>query len=322
MTHDLTPVTTVAAVTTLQQVAALQQADPTAKHNDLQAVADDLAQKRAASTAPLPDLTDPASVASDASALKQASAPEGSYAGTATTTAVAANSNQKLGGTQHLAALIDGTGKFLVVAMHDPSQKSPQNDNNNGNNTNGNNPNSNGNGGDSHGNNDGKDGNFATGTVTADGVVTAITKDGSVKVTGLFTAGVGSGTWQRTDGSAGGTWTLTLLKQPYSGLYSGKYASNTDGGGKGDFAILVLDDNTLFISGAGYNNQGGPISGTGSANSTGAITFQVTDATGTTVTGSGQIDLTNHSLSGTWTSTSGETGTFTGRANHADNADL
>lgn len=342
VTHDLTPVSTVAAVTTLKQAAALDQADPTAKHSDLQAVADDLAQKRAASTAPLPDLTNSASVASDANALKQAAAPQGSYAGMALTTAVSSgNTNQKVGDTTRLASLIDSTGNFLVVAIPDKTKNgNGNNSNGNGNNSNGNGNNSGGNGGNgnnsganngngSNGSNgqhdDGKDGNFAIGTVTSDGVVTAVTKDGGIKISGLFTAGVGSGVWQRTDGSQSGTWTLTLLKQPYSGLYSGKYVSTTNtsgpGGGKGDFAILVLDDNTLFISGASHDS-GGPITGTGTANSTGAITFQVSDTYGAMVTGSGQIDLTNHSVSGTWSSSAGDMGTFMGRANRADNSDL
>ena len=362
--HNLTPNTTVAAVAVIAQAAALKAADPTSTHTNLQALADVLVQKRQADNTPPPDCTNPAAVTSDANTLTQATAPKGSYTGEAITTAVSAgNTNQKVGDTTRLAAQIDASGHFFLVALGHNDKTTATAATGTG---------TSGNGGNSGGNSGG-DGNFAVGSVTSSGIVNATTKDGSIKVAGIFTSGAATGTYHSVDGTQSGTWTLTLLKSTYAGLYAGKYVTlnsgNTTGGGtgtgdggttgdgsggstggstggsagsgtgngtgsagsgglsigissngtKGDFALLVLDDNSAIIMGAGSS---GSVYGTGTVSATGAVTFTVTDSSGTTVTGAGQIDATAHTVTGTFTSSNAEIGQFDGRSDNADTSDL
>ena len=375
--HDLTPNSTVAAVAVIAQVAALKAADPTSKHTNLQALADDLVKKRVADNTPPPDCTNPAAVNSDANTLRQATAPKGSYSGLAITTAVSAtNTGTKVGDTNQLAAQIDASGHFLVTALDNHQGSST----NNG--TSGNGNNSGAKGGSNNGGatgtttqGGGDDSNFAFGTVTTDGIVNATTKNGHIKIVGIFNSGVGSGTYQSSDGSESGTWSLTLLKSKYAGLYAGKYVSfnsgNTTGGGngngsggntgngggsgngtgngsgdgtgsgtgsgsggsgslnltissdgvKGDFALLVLDDNTAIISGAGSATTSS-VYGTGTVSATGVLTFTVTDGSGGVSTGTGQIDPVAHTVTGTYTVGAVEGGQFAGRSDHADTSDL
>ena len=333
--HDLTPNSTVAAVAIIQQAAALKAADPTSKHTNLQALADDLVKKRVADGTPPPDCTDPAAVSSDANTLKQATAPKGSYSGLATTTAVSAgNTNTKIGDATPLAAQIDAAGHFFLAAISNHSAQTPTTGTTSAGTKSG----------------DSSD-NFAVGSVTADGVVNATTKDGRIKAVGLFTSGVGTGTYRNVDGSESGTWSLTLLKSAYAGLYAGKYVSfaagssgngtgtggnngGETGGGSGglnlgisgngvksDFALLVRDDNTAIISGAG-SDATPSIYATGSVSATGALTFTFKDSSGATVTGIGQIDAAAHTVSGSFATGAIASGQFAARSNHADTSDL
>ena len=290
--HDLTPTSTVAAVTTLQQIAVLKSVDPTAKNNNLQAIADDLAKKRDDAHLPPPDLTDPDAVAAAVTTLKQSAAPIGSYAGTATTTVAAAGSNgDTVGGTNRLAAQIDVAGKFFLMALPgDKTSTTATGGNGSGGDT-GSNGSSNGNGGSSggsgtgtatHGGDNGSD--FAVGTVTADGIVNATTKNGKVKVTGLFTGGVGVGTWSQTDGSASGIWSLALLTKPYSGLYAGKHYTDVQGSNNGSGG-----NGNNSGSGAGSNNSGGS-GGNGSSNTGGSNGSSGAGSNGTGTAGSGGSD--------------------------------
>ncbi len=343
--HDLNPNSTVAAVAVIAQVAALKAADPNSKHANLQSLADDLVKKRVADNTPPPDCTNPAAVSSDANALRQATAPKGSYSGLATVTVVsAANTKSKIGDTTLLAAQIDASGKFFVAALDNHTGQSKTTAAATG--TNGT---ATQNGNDSPGD------NFAVGTVTPDGVVSATTKNGKIKIAGLFTAGAATGTYQSADGSESGTWSLSLLKNTYAGLYAGKYVSfnsgGTTGGGTGtgtggngagsggatgsgglnlgissdgvksDFALLVRDDNTLIISGAGSATTRS-IYGAGTVSAKGAVTFTFSDSSGATVTGTGQIDATAHTLTGTFSTGTIESGQFAARSDHADTTDL
>lgn len=374
--HDLTPNSTVAAVAVISQVAALKAADPTSKHTNFQALADDLVKKRVADNTPPPDCTDPAAVSNDAKSLKQATAPKGSYSGLAIVTSVsAANTNTKIGDTNQLAAQIDAAGHFFVTALSNHNKSTSTSGTTTGASgsgaTGGSGNSGNGNSGS---NGSGDDSNFAIGTVTTDGIVSATTKNGHIKIVGIFNSGVGSGTYQSSDSSESGTWSLTLLKSKYAGLYAGKYVSfnsgNTVGGGtgtggdtgsgngngtgsggntgdgsgsgagagsnggsggvnltissngvKGDFALLVLDDNTVIISGSGSATTRS-VYGTGTVSASGAVTFTVSDGSGATVTGAGQIDAIARTVSGTFNTSSAETGQFAGRSDHADTSDL
>ena len=334
--HDLTPNSTVAAVAIIQQLTALRAADPTAKSIDLQKLADDLQKRRDDSNTPPVDCTNPDAVTNDANTLKQAAAPKGSYYGTAVVTTVAAgNTNDKVGDKIPLAAQVDASGHIFLVAIAQSGSKTTAAATTT---TGGTNSGDNGDNGD----------NFALGSVTADGLVNATTKNGQVKLTGIFTSGAATGTWQQTDGSAKGTWTLGFLSKTYSGLYAGKYtvthASSGNGGngtgsgtgsgnggtggvsigisstGSGDFALVVLDDNTALIYGAGVNS-GSSLSGAGTISGSGVLTFTI-NSNGSVITGAGQINPDTHSATGTLTGTKGEAGTFFGRANNADNSDL
>ena len=249
--HDLTPTSTVAAVTTLQQIAVLKSVDPTAKNSNLQAIADDLAKKRDDAHLPPPDLTDPNAVAAAVTTLKQSAAPQGSYAGTAVTTAAAAGSTgDTVGETNRLAAQIDVAGKFFLIAMPgDKTSTTATGSNGNGGST--------GSNGNDTGTSSGKDNSdFAIGTVTADGIVNATTKNGKVRITGLFTGGIGVGTWSQTDGSASGTWSLTLLTKTYSGLYAGKHYTDVQSTNQGSNSGNGANSTSGGNGGNGANGSG------------------------------------------------------------------
>ena len=364
--HDLTPNSTVAAVAVIAQAVALRAADPTSKHANLQSLADDLVKKRVADNTPPPDCTDPAAVSNDASALKQATAPKGSYTGLAITTAIAAgNTNTKLGDTTRLAAQVDASGHFFLAAIDDHTHSNSTTatgttgttGTNTGTSGSGNQSGS-GSAGTSSGGNDSD--NFAVGMVTSDGIVNATTKNGHIKIVGIFNAGVGTGTYQSVDGAESGTWSLTLLTSKYAGLYAGKYVSfdsgtttgggtgtggNTGNGGgtgsgsgngtgsgglnlgisgggvKGDFALLVLDDNTAIISGAGSATSSS-VYGTGTVSTAGVLTFTVKDDSGVIATGTGQLDAVAHTVTGTYAVGDVQNGQFSGRSDHADTSDL
>ena len=333
-----------------------------------------------------PDCTNPDAVSSDANTLRQATAPKGSYSGLAITTAVSAsNTDTKIGDTSQLAAQVDASGHFLVTAL-DNHQGNSTNNGTSGSSNKGSNSGSGNSGTGTQGGGD--DSNFAFGTVTPDGIVNATTKNGHIKIVGIFTSGVGAGTYQSSDGSESGTWSLTLLQSKYAGLYAGKYVSfnagNTTGGGtgdnggntggntgggtgtgsggntgdgtgtgngtgngsgghtgdgsgsiggsgglnisisgggvKGDFALLVLDDNSVIISGSGSATTNS-VYGTGTVSDTGVLTFTVTDGSATAA-GTGQIDPVAHTVTGTYAVGAVEDGQFAGRSDHADTSDL
>lgn len=146
-------------------------------------------------------------------------------------------------------------------------------------------------------------GDFATGQIDANGVLDTKTKNGNIHIRGVFTSGVGIGTWISTDGSRG-TWELKALpKDSFAGLYAGKYTSPD--GKPGDFAMLVLADKSVILVGGKGSDQGMSFQATGTVDDTGKVSITF-DGHGETITIAAQI--TGDSLTGTWTGSTGDNG--------------
>ena len=129
-------------------------------------------------------------------------------------------------------------------------------------------------------------------------------------IQGLFTGTIGVGTWKKADGTEKGTWTTKQLVSQFGGLYAGKYGDGSEI--KGDFALLAKDDGTVWInSGDRGSNHNGSL-GQGTIDANGVITFSLTSGDGGTVTGNGHITTQSNVVEGTWSDTSGGTGTFRG----------
>ena len=283
--RDLDPDSTVATIAAEDAEKTLAAADPGSASADLETVARVFEKKRKATNAPSPDLTKPEDVKRVSDDLKKASSPTGSFYGDYT------------GDTSGKIAALIQSDKFFLISL--PKAGSAQT----GTNTGG--------GSDKSGN------NAVTGSVK-DGVISANGKD--VNITGIFSGDVASGTWKSKDGKQHGTWKLSRLTDALAGIYRGRHkittpAPNAGGGtgsnsdGKGEFTTLVLDDHTVFVfGGQGTADSVHPF-GTGTVNSSGKLQFTLPDSKGN-VTGDGQI--TGDTLSGTYKSTSGEEGVFTG----------
>ncbi len=339
--RNLDPDTTVAAAYAEDLHKSLKSVDADGASSNLQDIAAELEKKRKAENAPPPDLTDPASVTAAVVTLKAEVAPIGSYSGTASSTDGSASK------TMQLAALIGANGKFFMIALNpDQGNKNGSGNNGNGgtgtgtgsgsndNSGNGNNGNGNdnpgtgsgtspgtgtGNGaptggsggsGNGGGNGNGDNDNFAVGTIDTNGVVNATTKNGNVIIQGLFTGSVGVGTWKRSDGKEKGIWSLNKQTSTFGGLYAGKYTGADSN--NGDFALLVNDDGTVWISSGGNQTGNTGAAGKGSIDSAGIVAFTLSSGDGSSVTGSGHITAQANVVEGTWHDSQGNSGTFRG----------
>lgn len=305
-TRPLDPDSTVAAEVAKDQAEAIKAADPNAVIHDLAGIADEMEQKRKEIQAPPPDLTKMESVAAAGAELKLEVAPNGSYIGTA------------VGGkeTIRLGALIKD-GKFFLLALAEKSSSSesttkkartrgedPNNSGNDGENQ--------GAGGGHHQESDGTD--YAFGVVSLEGVLFAQAKDGT-KLTGVFVGKVGKGVWSSPDGDSG-TWSLEKTTNPFAGLYVGTHTGTEAGSGHtntGAFAALLFEDGTFALAGDDERSSGMKVVGTGTYDATGTLTITFNDSNdGGNGNFTANAHITGDDLSGTWSSSDGESGTWNG----------
>jgi len=339
--RNLDPDTTVATQAVKTQLAELLLADPTAKSTDLQTVCQEMEKKRKEAKTPAPDLTKPDAVAADSTALLAQTAPDGSYYG-AFTGDESGNIGAVIKGEQFFIMSISGpkAGGSKSAHRHNSRADTPpagSGDNPNGP---GNNSGSNANQGGSNTGTHGGGGGFIIGRVNKKGILKADGKDG-MKLRGVFTGDVGTGTWDSGKGSKG-TWMLARLKDPQAGLYTGHYSATAPGpvvsppadvttptkaagdsttnldpngsnvtggnnggndngnssGGHGVFAVLILDDHSVIVV-AGNSITGDVwLTGTGTIDATGLITFAIQDATGASISATGQAS--GDTLAGTY----------------------
>jgi hypothetical protein len=291
--RNLTPDSTVAASAALTTFNAEKQTDPSGAGGDLQKIADDLEKERHDSGAPPPDLTNPTSVSSAGSTLLTANAPNGSYTGS-----YSGDSSGEIGG-------IIMNGHVMMVSMPQsviasaasvrvahtettstttgtlsppppPSSTGDTTGTTTGGTT----------GTTSGGHHD--HGEIVTGSVNVDGVFTGQNADG-LKVTGIFVAGVGTGTWIDSSGKHG-TWTVSVCQKSTSGLYGGQFLdSEGNATNAGHFAVLVTDDGHVYVDAQHTEDDTDHISGTGTFDGTSTVTFTWTDTNGNSGTGTGTI---------------------------------
>jgi hypothetical protein len=313
--RNLDPDSTVAAQAAKEGHDALKTADPTGANGDLETVAMELEHRRKEMNAPPPDLTNPDAVKQASDDLKQQNAADGTYYG---------NYSGDDSGT--IAALIKNGHFYMVTLPKTPATKAagrvdlppapptltaPASGADNSAATNG-------------------EKHIAIGMVDANGVLTAHTP--TIKISGIFSGNVGSGTWMTADGTRKGTWQLNKLTDPLSGLYVGHHSTTLDmppappinggtpppppggqsaGTGQGgDFAVLVLDDHSLVVFVGNSHSDLVQLTGTGTVDSSGAVQYTITDGKTFTITGMGQI--TGNQITGTYSTAANETGQFTG----------
>jgi hypothetical protein len=303
--RPLTPDSTVAAEVAKDQAEAIKSADPNAIIHDLAGIADEMEQKRKEIQAPPPDLTKIESVAAAGAELKQEVTPSGSYIGTA------------VGGTEtiRLGALVKD-GKFFMLGLKESATKKARTRNedpNNGNSGGNGNENQGAGGGPHHEHED--DGTrYAFGTVTPEGIVFAQTKNGT-KITGVFVGKVGKGVWESPEGESG-TWSLEKTTNEFAGLYVGTHTGTEASSGHtntGAFAALLLDDGSFFLAGDDEQSHGMKVMGTGTYSATGELTITFNSGgNGGTETLTANAHITGDELSGTWSSSLGESGTWNG----------
>ncbi len=332
--RNLDPDTTVATEAVKTQIAELQKADPTAKSTDLQTVCQDMEKKRKDAKTPAPDLTKPDAIAADSTALLAQTAPDGSYYG-AFTGDDSGNIGAVIKGEQFFIMSIQGAKASGSKSAHRHNSRSDTPPSGGDSQTGAGNSNG-GNQGNSPTGTHGGGGGFIIGRVNKKGILKADGKDG-IKLRGVFTGDVGTGTWESNDGKKG-TWMLARLKDPQAGLYTGHYTATTpapvispptDGttptkaagdsttnpdpngsnvtggsnsgnnsGGHGVFAVLILDDHSVIVV-AGNSVTGGVwLTGTGTIDTAGVITFSIQDSTGVNIGATGQAS--GDMLSGTY----------------------
>jgi len=92
-------------------------------------------------------------------------------------------------------------------------------------------------------------------------------RDEHVTVVGLMVGGVGTGTWKDVDGNSG-TWTIKAVTSEVAGIYAGGSVNGNGEERHGYFAAVVMDDNSVWMSGKAFEKTGGDKSREDSGGST------------------------------------------------------
>jgi len=130
----------------------------------------------------------------------------------------------------------------------------------------------------------------AYGLLEDNGIISTVTEDSKLQITGTFLAGVGMGEWENLETGDKGTWSVetpVTTVNAFDGVYGGAFSGDSSGQGAGQFTLVIVGGNVSIFSFESLSGFG--LFGQGTVNAQGQISFRWQDLDGNTGTSTGSV---------------------------------